>query len=147
MPEPPSAAPARSLIKYVLFFDENMLRHRLVPHLNYLRRRRVGLIFFSGSTRKKNIFNKKLPVRGMNDDDLLEYTMKVAQRYYKSAICFFFTFDGKILKNIRQDHPARYCIRIISLKQRNRSRAKELAEEIIKIFEKEIEKLEGAAPA
>lgn len=123
--------------KYVIFFDVNIskgVRDRLESL-----EKKAKLIFLNN---ERSIFNKHQPLNEMEDPDLFNYVLRYIDFYCPSAICFFFTVDGKILREISIRHPARQRLYIECFKQRSKEKFHLLTSEIIDRFENIIKKLE-----
>lgn len=76
----------------------------------------------------------------MKDPELLNYVIKLIDLYFPSSVCFFFTLDMKILRDISIKHPARERMFIETFRQRPRSEIEILAMEMIERFENRIKK-------
>lgn len=126
----------RTAPKYVIFFDVNVPKRRLVRHLNQLKR--SSRLIFLGN--RKNIFDKEKPLNRMKDPELLNYVIKIIDKYFPTAVCFFFTLDTKILRDISIKHPARERMFIETFRQHSRSEIEILASEMIERFENRIKK-------
>lgn len=124
----------RSGFKYVVFFDVNVPKRRLLGRLDMLKLN-ARLVFLGN---RRNIFDKEKRLNRMKDSELLNYVIKIIDLYFPKATCFFFTLDTKILRDISIKHPARGRIFIETFLQRSRSGFDILAEEMIKRFEDKI---------
>jgi len=121
----------RPVPKYIIFFDVNVPKRRLIKHLSPLRGN-AKLVFLGN---RKNIFEKGKILNRMKDPELLNYAIKLSDLYFPSLICFFFTLDTKILRDISIKHPARERMFIEIFRQHSRSEIEILAAEMIKRFE------------
>lgn len=129
--EETGACAGRPMPKYVIFFDVNMPKRRLIKHLGPLKRS-ARLVFLGN---RKNVFDKEKILNRMKDPELLNYVIRLMDEYFPAATCFFFTLDTKILKDISIKHPARERMFIEIFRQHSRSEIEILSAEMIKRFE------------
>ena len=126
----------RTVPKYVIFFDVNVPKRRILRHLVPLNGR-ARLIFLGN---RKNIFQKEKRLNRMKDPELLNYVLLLVDKFFLGAEVFFFTLDTKILRDISIKHPARGRLYIEMFRQRPRSEIEFLADEMLKRFEDRIKK-------